>query len=114
MPARKTHDLTIKTGEYTDKTGATRARTRNVGALYQRDDGSVFVALDSLIVTMEAQYLANPDRADRVMISAYAPRDEKPAAPAPAPAQNARPAAERPAAPAKPAPRVDFDDEIPF
>lgn len=83
MPARKTHDLTIKTGEYTDSTGATRARTRSVGELYQRDDGSLFIALDSLIVTMETQYLANSGRSDRVMLSAYSPRGERAAAPAP-------------------------------
>lgn len=77
MPARKTHDLTIKTGEYTDSTGATRARTRTVGELYQREDGSMFVSLDSLIITMEAQHLVNPGRADRVMLSAYAPRADK-------------------------------------
>lgn len=112
MSSQKTHDLVMKTGEYTDRSGATRARTKNVGALYQREDGSMFLMLDSMIVTMEAQYLCNSKREDRVMLSAYAPRDEKPASstPPPQPAQKTQ----AKSAEVKTPPRVDFDDEIPF
>lgn len=111
MSSQKTHDLVIRVGEYTDRDGQKRSRTKNVGALYTRDDGSVFVALDSFIVTMEAQYLCNPKRDDRVLLSAYAPREEKGAAP-PAPSAG-RAAPSSPAAATKAA-KPDFDDEIPF
>jgi single-stranded DNA-binding protein len=37
--ARKTHDLAVVVGEYTDQQGQTKKRYQNVGALMQGDNG---------------------------------------------------------------------------
>ena len=40
MAGRKTHDLAVKVGEYTNKQGETKAQWLNVGRVVQYDDGS--------------------------------------------------------------------------
>lgn len=77
MASRRTHDLVIKVGEYTDSQGQTKARTKNVGSVFQREDGSQFIALDATIVAMETQYIANPNRSDKVMVSVYEVRERE-------------------------------------
>jgi len=43
--AKKLYDLAVKTGEYTDSTGAKKGRWQNVGAVMLSDDGSKFMML---------------------------------------------------------------------
>ncbi|MBF9235546.1 hypothetical protein [Microvirga alba] len=43
--ARKLYDLAVKTGEYTDGSGAKKGRWQNVGAVMQNDDGGKFIML---------------------------------------------------------------------
>lgn len=50
MSAQYTHDLAIKTGEYTDGGGATKGRWLNVGKVFRHDDGGTSVKLDALPV----------------------------------------------------------------
>lgn len=45
--AKKIKDLCIKTGEYQDNnTGERKFRWKDVGALMQSDDGSMFILMD--------------------------------------------------------------------
>lgn len=46
MAARKVFDLMVKTGEYTDKTGAKKARWLPVGRVMQGDDGSEYILIN--------------------------------------------------------------------
>jgi len=49
MSARPTHDLSIKTGEYTDRqTGEQKARWLRIGSVFRHDDGSTSIKLDCL------------------------------------------------------------------
>lgn len=43
--AKKLYDLTVKTGEYTDRNGNKKGRWQNVGAVMQGDDGGKFIML---------------------------------------------------------------------
>lgn len=69
--ARKTHDLCIKTGSYTDRNGQNKNRYQTVGALMMGDDGRAFVLL-------EAHF--NPAGVDRqpgrssIILSAFEPK----------------------------------------
>ena len=45
MAAKKTHDLAVVTGKYSDRDGNQKSRYQNVGALMQSDDGSQFIML---------------------------------------------------------------------
>lgn len=75
MASRRTHDLVIKVGEYTDGQGQTKARTKNIGSVWAREDGSQFIALDATVVSMELQWVANPNHSDKVMVSVYEARE---------------------------------------
>ena len=48
MTAKATHDLAVKTGEYTDRNGRTKGRWQRIGALFRHDDGGVSLKLDCL------------------------------------------------------------------
>lgn len=48
MAMRIIKNAYTKVGEYTDNTGATKARYMNLGKLFKRDDGSISLKLDSL------------------------------------------------------------------
>ena len=44
--ARATHDLTVKTGEYTDGGGNTKGRWLRIGTVFRHDDGGISIKLD--------------------------------------------------------------------
>lgn len=44
---RATHNLVVKTGEYTDDTGQTRIRWLRIGTVFRHDDGGTSVKLSS-------------------------------------------------------------------
>jgi hypothetical protein len=114
MPTQKTHDVSLKIGEYTDNQGATKARRKQSGTLFQREDGSLCVGIDSTLITMEAQYIANPKRNSLVYLDLYPIKDDE------QPQQRRNTATQQQAAPqqqaasAKPAASPEFNDEIPF
>lgn len=47
MSLKKVKDAVVKTGEY-EKNGETKGRYQNVGALFQREDGSYTMCLESI------------------------------------------------------------------
>jgi hypothetical protein len=48
MAMKKTHDAVYAGEKYTDRDGNEKTRYVNVGALFQRDDGSLSMKLESL------------------------------------------------------------------
>ncbi|TQF00213.1 MAG: hypothetical protein FKY71_04705 [Spiribacter salinus] len=51
MPAKPTHDLAIKTGEYHDReTGQMKPRWLRIGTVIRHDDGGTSIKLDCLPV----------------------------------------------------------------
>lgn len=46
---KKTHDLAVKTREYTDRDGNTKANWQNIGALMESDDGKPFLMLEAWV-----------------------------------------------------------------
>lgn len=71
MSAKKTHDLVIKTGTYTDKEGKEKGRYENVGALLEKDDGGKFILLNR---TFNPAGCLNPDGRSTVIISMFEPK----------------------------------------
>ena len=92
MGLKKTHDAVYGGEKYTDKNGDEKTRFINVGSLFQRDDGSQTMKLESIPVGFNG------------WISFYEPK--------PKDGQD-KPASGRPA---RTAPAGDFagDPEIPF
>lgn len=74
MAATKTHDLKVKVGEWTDKTGAKKGRWVTVGRVMTGDDGSEFWLLDKTFNPAGVPDL-NGKGADSVLISKFAPRE---------------------------------------
>jgi hypothetical protein len=114
MTTTATHDLCIKTGEYTDRNGETKGRWLTIGTVFRHDDGGSSIKLDCLPVGV-------PDWNGWVSVFKKKPREEQsPHADFQAPPQGGRyPNSAAPSqghrqpsrAPAAPA---DFDDDIPF
>jgi len=50
MAARPTHDLAVKTGEYTDRQGQTKGRWLRIGTVIKHDDGGTSIKLDAVPV----------------------------------------------------------------
>jgi hypothetical protein len=50
MAAHPTHDLAVKTGEYTDRAGQTRGRWLRIGTVVRHDDGGTSLKLDCVPV----------------------------------------------------------------
>lgn len=109
MATTKKYDVSIKVGSYTDGQGNERNRYKTIGAMWEKDDGGTYLALDSTIVTMELQYIANPKRSERLICSLFEPREngDRPAS-RPAPAKQ-EPQQGKPKADVQ-----DMDDDIPF
>lgn len=73
MAAKKTHDLKVKVGEYTDSAGAKKGRWLTVGRVMTGDDGSEFWLLDKTFNPAGVSDL-NGKGADSVLISKFEPR----------------------------------------
>lgn len=74
MAAKKTHDLKVKVGEYTDSAGAKKGRWLTVGRVMTSDDGSEFWLLDKTFNPAGVPDL-NGKGGDSVLISKFAPRE---------------------------------------
>jgi len=90
--ASKLYDVAVKTGSYTDKTGATKNRYENIGVMMDGDNGPYLM----LKRTFNPAGVPNNAERDNILCSLFKPNDD----------QAARPAA-RAALPVS-------DDEIPF
>jgi hypothetical protein len=112
MGTRKTHDLAVKTGSYTDNNGDTKGRYVNMGAIWQKDDGSEFM---TILRTFNPAGVPNPENKDSIVISRFEVRDRN-AQQGSAPQGQAAPQRQqRPtAAPAPANGFADMDDDIPF
>lgn len=44
--AKKTHDLAVKVGTYTDNNGNEKGKYKNVGIVIEKDDGGSFMMID--------------------------------------------------------------------
>lgn len=107
---KKLYDLTAVTGQHTDRDGAVKKRYLNVGAVFEGDDGGMFV---TLVAYFNPAGIARREGKDSIVLSCFEPRDQQQSSQAPrqrqpAPAQ--APAQRQPPAAAEPA----FDDDIPF
>lgn len=114
MATSKKYDIAVKVGSYTDSQGNDKARYKTIGAVWEKEDGGTYLALDSTIITMELQYLCNPKRSERIVCSMFEPREgEKPASRPAGPGKAAQPEA----APPRTKSGTGFDDmdsDIPF
>lgn len=73
MAATKTHDLKVKVGDWTDKTGAKKGRWVTVGRVMTGEDGSEFWLLDKTFNPAGVPDL-NGKGGDSVLISKFEPR----------------------------------------
>lgn len=71
--ARKVKDLAVVTGTYTDKSGETKNRYKNVGSILTSDDGNNFILLDR---TFNIAGVPNPENRDTLLVSIFDPREE--------------------------------------
>ena len=96
------YDLSVKTGEYTDRDGNTKGRYENIGKVFQGDNGFFLV----LKRTFNPAGVPNPEDRDSVLVSMFEPREHGPQAQAPQQGGSQR----------TPEPQGggNFDDDIPF
>lgn len=64
---RKTHDLVVKIGSYTDKEGKTKNRYLNVGSKMEGDKGAFFL----LNRHFNPAGVPNPDDRDNIILSLF-------------------------------------------
>lgn len=80
MASKKTHDLKVKVGEYTDSAGAKKGRWVTVGRVMTGDDGSEFWLIDKTFNPAGVPDL-NGKGGDSVLVSKFAPREAQAAGP---------------------------------
>ena len=108
---RKMFDLAVKVGEYRTKSGETKGRWQNVGAVFEGDKG-MFVMLSRWFSPAGVPDLSGKG-GDSILVSCFEPRQDVPAA-------TAAPAARQPAPkrqPAREEPPVAAyaeDEDVPF
>ena len=68
----KKYDLVVKTGEYTDRDGQTKARFKNVGVVMEGQNGP-YILLDR---TFNPAGVSGNEGRESIIISMYEPRDE--------------------------------------
>jgi len=68
----KKYDLVVKTGEYTDQSGATKGRFKNVGVVMEGKDGP-YILLDR---TFNPAGVPGQDGRESIIVSMYEPRDQ--------------------------------------
>jgi hypothetical protein len=80
--ATKKYDVAVKTGSYTDNTGANKGRYTNIGVMMQGDNGD-FLLLDPAISLGGVLALQNVEAvkqgkqpSDRVMVSLFEPKQQ--------------------------------------
>jgi len=69
----KKYDLVVKTGEYTDRDGQTKARFKNVGVIMDGQNGP-YILLDR---TFNPAGVSGQDGRESIIISMYEPRAEQ-------------------------------------
>lgn len=69
----KKYDLVVKTGEYTDSSGQTKARFKNVGVIMEGQNGP-YILLDR---TFNPAGVPGQESRESIIISMYEPRSEQ-------------------------------------
>lgn len=113
--ATKVYDLAVKDGTYTDQSGQTKNRYKNIGVAMKTDDGGKFLLIDRTWNPAGSPY--DEGKGNHVMVSMFEPRKPDGAREtATAPAQQTRRTPEAPGAQAVRAmlEQPTFDDDIPF
>lgn len=95
MATTHLYDLTVVTGEYTDRNGQQKKRYKNIGKVLRNDNGQ-FAVLDKTFNPAGV-----PGDGDTIFVSMFEPRQND---------QNRQQGND----PARQAPPRDLDDEIPF
>lgn len=73
MATTKTHDIAIKVGEY-EVNGEKKNRYKNIGAMMEGDNGP-FLLIDTTVLGMSVNYVANPKRQERIIASLFETKD---------------------------------------
>lgn len=68
MAMKRIKDVAVKVGSYTDRSGATKNKWKNVGSLVQFDDGGQGLMLDT---TFNPAGVPNPDGRDSILLSFF-------------------------------------------
>jgi hypothetical protein len=68
----KTHDLAVKVGTYTDRSGNEKGRWQNVGSVLETNDGGRVILLNR---TFNPAGVPNPEGRDTVMLSMFEPKE---------------------------------------
>lgn len=101
--AKKLYDLAVKTGEYTDNSGAKKGRWQNVGAVMANDDGGKFIMLAKWFNPAGVPDLSGKGAtSESILLSMFEPKDGQQQQSAPQ--QRQAPRQQQPAQ----------DDDIPF
>ena len=79
MASKKKYDACVRTGEYTNQAGETKARWLNIGAVLQTDNGHCLL-LDR---TFNPAGIADPENRGTVMVSLFEPKQDGQQRPAP-------------------------------
>jgi hypothetical protein len=105
---RKMFDLAVKVGEYRTKSGETKGRWQNIGAVFEGDKG-MFVMLSRWFSPAGVPDLSNKN-SDSILVSCFEPRQDGPTQPAARqPAPKRQPAREEP-----PVAAYAEDEDVPF
>ena len=71
--AKKLYDIAVKTGEYTNGQGETKARYTNVGAIMANDDGGKFLMLNRYFNPAGVPF---KEGSDSILLSMFEPREQ--------------------------------------
>lgn len=111
MATRKTHDLAVKTGEYTNAQGEKKNRYQNVGAVMQGDNGQFIM----LAKWFNPAGVVDTRGGESILLSMFEPRQEGQQATG---QQQQRPQAaapqQRPAYQPQQQRNDDFESDVPF
>lgn len=82
MPSHKSHNVSLKVGEWTDETGKARARSRILGHAFTDDEGRMYLRVnaDALSPTLAALALrASKQKGEDTVIIGLWPIEDQPA-----------------------------------
>jgi len=80
----KLYDLAVKTGEYTDRSGNTKGRYENIGAVMEKD-GNKFLFIKK---TFNPAGVPSRDGSESIIVSMFKPREDEPQQQPPAQTQH--------------------------
>lgn len=88
MATQRIKDLAVRTGTYTDSNGEQKGRYENIGSLFKKDDGNLFMTIKA---TFNPAGIEREPGKDSIIISLFDPKDKQQAAPPQRPQRQAAP-----------------------